>query len=105
MDINEKDWKLFKSKLVGWQENYIARLNKEYIDILSQSKNASEIFWELEKRINNDKRNPGVALYCKRSNTVQNIATLINANVIDFTDLQDFSDAFQEAVKLITRNL
>lgn len=29
MDINEKDWKLFKSKLVGWQENYIARLNKE----------------------------------------------------------------------------
>ena len=33
------------------------RLNKEYIELLSSNdKNASERFWELEKRIKKDKK-------------------------------------------------
>ena len=27
--INEADWKLFRNRLPGWQEAYMARLNKE----------------------------------------------------------------------------
>lgn len=34
-EFTEKDWKLFRSKIVGWQEAYMDRLNKEYIDLLS----------------------------------------------------------------------
>ena len=30
--ITEKDWKLFKSKIADWQEAYMGRLNKEYIE-------------------------------------------------------------------------
>ena len=82
MDIKESDWKLFKNLRVDWQENYMAKLNKEYAGILSQNKNPSDIFWELEKRINNDKLDPGVVLCCRRSNTFQNAAALINTGVI-----------------------
>ena len=30
----EKDWKLFKERLKIWQENYLEKLNREYISIL-----------------------------------------------------------------------
>lgn len=50
MDISKHDWKLFREKLPGWQENYMDRLNKEYIALLSaEDKKASEKFWKLEK--------------------------------------------------------
>lgn len=32
---SKRDWLLFRSKLAGWQEAYIGRLNKEYIELLS----------------------------------------------------------------------
>lgn len=55
-EISKKDWGLFREKLAGWQENYMAQLNKEYIVLLSsEDKKASEKFWELEKRIKSDR--------------------------------------------------
>lgn len=52
MEISKKDWKLFRDKLADWQENYMEKLTKEYIELLSdENKNASDRFWELEKRI------------------------------------------------------
>lgn len=33
--FSEKDWKIFRSKIAGWQEAYMDKLNKEYIKILS----------------------------------------------------------------------
>ena len=35
MDISKKDWKLFREKLPDWQENYMDKLNKQYIELLS----------------------------------------------------------------------
>lgn len=32
--FTEKDWKLFRSKIADWQEAYMDRLNKEYIELL-----------------------------------------------------------------------
>ena len=32
--FSEKDWKIFRSKIAGWQEAYMDKLNKEYIKIL-----------------------------------------------------------------------
>lgn len=63
MEISKKDWKLFREKIAGWQENYMEHLNKEYMALLSlEDKKASEKFWELEKRIKKDKKQPGVIL-------------------------------------------
>lgn len=33
----EKDWKLFRNIIVDWQEAYMDRLNKEYIEFLGIS--------------------------------------------------------------------
>ena len=41
-DFSEKDWKLFRKKLPGWQEAYMERLCKEYINLLSSDINASD---------------------------------------------------------------
>ena len=29
--FSEKDWKLFRKKISGWQEAYMEKLNREYI--------------------------------------------------------------------------
>ena len=58
--FSEKDWKIFRSKIAGWQEAYMYKLNKEYIEILSGDGKPSEKFWELEKRIKEDKKDCGV---------------------------------------------
>ncbi len=44
--FSEKDWKLFRSKIAGWQESYMDKLNKEYIEILSGEGNLSYKFWK-----------------------------------------------------------
>ena len=43
--FSEKDWKIFRSKIAGWQEAYMDKLNKEYIKILSGDGKPSEKFW------------------------------------------------------------
>lgn len=54
--FSEKDWKIFRSKIAGWQEAYMDKLNNEYMAILSGEGNASEKFWKLEKRKSEAKR-------------------------------------------------
>lgn len=46
-DVKEPDWKLYRSRIADWQENYMERLCKEYIRLLASNKNASDRFWEL----------------------------------------------------------
>ena len=60
--VNEKDWKLFRSRLPGWQEAYMGKLIEEYKALLNIEGQASERFWALEKRVKQDRRNPGVLL-------------------------------------------
>lgn len=63
MEISKSDWKLFREKIADWQENYMDRLNKEYIALLSSDKgNPSDRFWKLEGRIRRDKKSPGVMI-------------------------------------------
>ncbi|MBQ3418289.1 MAG: hypothetical protein IJH32_10715 [Ruminococcus sp.] len=67
--VNEKDWKLFRKLLPGWQEAYMEKLIEEYKELLNNDERASEKYWVLEKKVNKDKYNSGV-LYrgykCKR---------------------------------------
>ena len=102
MKMSKRDWKLFREKLPGWQENYMARLIKEYISLLSaEDKNASDKFWELEKKIKTDRRHPGVILNMEQSKAIYDIISLVRFGVISFDDLADFSEDLQQEVKLI----
>ena len=102
MDISKKDWKLFREILSGWQENYMEGLVKEYANFLKDDKKpASEKFWELEKRIKEDKRHPGVIMEVNKSEVIWDIVRLIRLKVTTYDDLSDFSDELQNEVKRI----
>ena len=76
----------------------MGRLCGEYIELLSGDGDPSEKFWQLEKRIRSDKRNPGVQIEMTRTNFLYNIIALINNNVISIEDLKDFSDELKKTV-------
>lgn len=100
--FTKKDWELFRSKIADWQEAYMDRLNKEYIELLSEDANPSEKFWSLDKRIKKDKKKTGVQLEMSRSNLIYNIISLINEGAIGLEDLEEFSDELKENVRYFT---
>lgn len=101
MQVNESDWRLFRSRLPGWQDAHMARLNQEYIALLSGPGSASDKFWELEKRIRRDKKAGGVAMRMSRTYMNLNIMALIADGVIGLDDLEGFSDDLREKMAFI----
>ena len=99
--VNESDWELFRSRLPGWQEAYMNRLNQEYIALLSGPEKASDKFWTLEKRIRQDKRNTGVVAEVTRSMMETNIMDLLGEGAITLDDLDGFSDELQEKMAFL----
>lgn len=100
MSYKESDWKIFRKLIPVWQERYITKLNKEYIGILIQDKNASTIFWELNDRIKKDRNSPGVIIEMSRSLLVENLISLIKHNVITLDELNDFSEETKESIQM-----
>ena len=98
MECSKSDWKLFRSRIGGWQENYMERLVKEYIQLLNSSEDASDKFWKLEERIKKDRKHPGVILEMRKSDMLYDFVALINHGVITEKDLDDFSDDLKERV-------
>ena len=98
MQISERDWKIFRKKIPDWQERYMERLAVEYIALLQSEKIASAKFWELEKRIKQDKKSPGVLIDMRRSTAIENILSLVLDEVISLDELDEFSDELQEAI-------
>ena len=92
--FSEKDWKLFRSKLPGWQEAYMEKLNREYIELLSGEGNASDKFWALE--------DCGVQCHMSRSNQFSIMVSLLNEGAITFDDLKEFSDDLKDTMKHFT---
>lgn len=101
MQISERDWKIFRKNIPDWQERYMERLEMEYIALLQNEKSASTKFWELEKRIKQDKKSPGVIIDMRRSTAINNIVSLVSDGVISLDDLEEFSDDLKEVVKYI----
>ena len=85
--IKEADWRLFRSRLPIWQEAYMERLNREYIALLSGTGSASEKFWELERRMREDKRRGGVVMRMSRSDMELNLLSLLSDGVISTAEL------------------
>ena len=91
IEISKQDWKLFQEKVPVWQEKYMERLVGEYIEFLGSDKPASCKFWELEKKIKEDKKNPGVQLELRKSEAVWDIVMMLRDEVITRDDLAGFS--------------
>ncbi len=96
--FTESDWKLFKTKMSGWQEAYMEKLNQEYIELLSSSDHASNKFWALEKKIRVDKKAVGVRAEMTRAMMLTNLLSLLNEGAISPADLEEFSAPLQEYV-------
>ena len=98
MEVLERDWKLFRKKIGPWQEAYMERLTKQYIELLMSDQKASDKFWELDKRIRKDRNHPGVIIEMRRSVMFTNLIQLLNDKVITKEDLADFSDELKEDI-------
>ena len=101
MEISKADWKLFRERVGEWQESYMEGLVKSYIEMLSSPGNASDHFWELEKRIKTDRKHPGVILELEKSHAIWDIAGFVREGIITMDDLEGFSEELIDSVKLI----
>ena len=103
--VNEKDWKLFQSRLPGWQETYMEKIVEEYRELLGSEEQASQKFWALDGRIKRDKQNPGVLLHdVKRSNMDIHLLQLLRYEVIQLENLDGFSEDLREKLAWIMGN-
>lgn len=100
MEVSKKDWKLYREKIGEWQENYMERLCKEYVQLLQSDVDPSERFWALEERIREDKRRPGVRIELRKGDMLFDLVRLIREEVITLDDLSEFSEDLQDGVKL-----
>ena len=102
-EVKEQDWKRFRRKLPDWQESYMAKLNQEYIRLLSGEGSAADKFWALENRIRQDKKSIGVSAEMRRSQMLFNLTELARNGTITEEDLDGFSDELAEVVKYMIR--
>lgn len=102
--VNESDWKLFRSRLPDWQERHMESLIREYAAFLAGSGAASDKFWVLEKRIREDQQHVGVVARMSRSNMYTNLLALLHDGVITLDDLDGFSDDLRERFAFVMRN-
>lgn len=102
-EVKESDWKIFRKRVPQWQEDYMKKLNKEYINILSRNGSAAKNFWDLENRVFKDKRRVGVAIDMRRSKMLINILDLLEDHVINPEDLDEFSEELRKEVTQITK--
>ena len=105
MEGSKSDWKLFRARIGDWQETYMERLVREYVDLLDGAENASDKFWKLEERIKKDKKHPGVMLELSKGNMIFDIVALINSGAITTADLEDFSDELKESVNSLLQQV
>ena len=101
MEPSKKDWKLYREKVPGWQENYMERLIEDYVSYLSSTEPASTKFWTMEKRMRQDKKTPGVCIELSKGNMIFDLVRFLQDEVIVFSDLDEFSEKLRETVRLL----
>ena len=99
---SKRDRILFRERIAGWQEAYIGRLDREYIELLSRDGSEAEKFWELYRRMRRDKRCTGVQAEMRNSEILANLCRLVNEGAIGYDDLDGFSEELREDVIRIT---
>lgn len=99
--FSEKDWKLFRSKIAGWQENYMAGLLRGYMEILNEDTNPSDRFWKLNDRLKEDRKKTGVVVDMRRSQMEYDLLELIYEGAISLEDLEGFSEGLRERIRFM----
>lgn len=105
MDCSKSDWKLFRNRIGDWQESYIGKLNRQYIDLLNGDGLASEKFWELNRRIREDRKSLGVQMKLRKPDLPYTLVNLLYEKVITEDDLEQFSSELQDAVKQLQKRM
>lgn len=105
MEVSKKDWKLYREKIPGWQEKYMEKLIVSYVKYLTGEEPASTKFWELEKKIKRDRKNPGVLIELSKQDMPFDLIRLIHEGVITVNDLDDFSDELKETVNFLLERI
>ena len=105
MDYSKSDWKLFRDRIGDWQESYIERLNHQYIDLLNGDGLASDKFWELNRRIREDRKSLGVQMELRKQDLPYTLVDLLHEKIITEDDLKQFSNVLQDAVKQIQERM
>ena len=99
---SKRDRILFRERIAGWQEAYIGRLDREYIELLSRDGPEAEKFWELYRRRRRDKRCTGVQAEMRDPEILANLCRLVNEGAIGYDDLDGFSEELREDMIRIT---
>lgn len=94
----ESDWKLFRKRVPVWQERYMERLVEEYREILESEEAPAEKFRTLEKRIQQDKKSPGVMIDMRRSTMRDELLQMLFQGVIQLSDLEGFSQELRDSL-------
>lgn len=81
------------------------KLIASYVEYLEGEDPASKKFWELEKKIKSDRKNPGVLIELNKQNMPFDLIRLIHEGVITVNDLDDFSDELKETVNYLIERL
>ena len=102
MKFSKKDWKLFRERIGDWQERYIKSLNQSYIELLNGPELESEKFWELYKRIKEDKRSPGVCTGGRPDEALMEMINMFAEGIISADDLDGFSPELIEHINRVT---
>ena len=98
MLYTDADYKLFRKRLPGWQENYMARLLEQYKAIIGEDALASEPFHKLEQEVKKHRRDVGVCCEVRNSRMFDNILWLIQEGAITQDDLEGFSEKLRKDV-------
>ena len=94
-EFTENDWKLFRTRLAKWQEAYYTRLVREYTELLNGDGTQGEKIYELEQRVQNERKHSGVQLPFRMSRFMM-------IHNLGADDLKDFSDELKEQIQFIT---
>lgn len=105
MEVSKKDWKLYREKLPKWQEAYMEKLVVSYVKDLQSKEPASTKFWELEKKIERDRKNPGVLIELNKRDMPFDLTRLIHEGVITINDLDEFSDELKETIYFLLERI
>ena len=104
MELSKSDWKLFRERLPNWQERYMDNLIREYAKFLADDRlQPSERFWTLNKRIQEDRRRPGVQIELRKQSAVFELARLIADGAVLLDGRNGFSEEFQNMLRVLCK--
>ena len=98
--VKESDWKLFRKLLPEWQERYMGKLLGEYLTMIAGQGLASDRFWKLKERLQEDVHKTCVCAEMKRSAMIMNLWSLLREGAISKDDIDGFSEELRQSLTM-----